>query len=102
MLDVQRSTRRGEWATAERGCHPLEVRAEQFRQLWLLEQPEPRVPHRKVPSKPAVLVRIRFSCSYKGPPKSVADRKVCISLLLGLEAHSPDWSGRAAPGSPSP
>lgn len=61
-LDFLRGTRRGPWAGAELGCHFVEGRVENFRQLWFLEQPDPKVPHRKVPSKTAILVRIRFRC----------------------------------------
>lgn len=100
MLDFQRSARRGERAGTELNCHLMEGRADIFRQLWFLEQPDPRKPHRKVPSKTVVLVRIRFSCYNKGPNMRVADRNLHLS-----PAHSGGRESkvsRVAPGSSSP
>lgn len=78
----------------------MEGRADTFRQLWFLEQPDPRKPHRKGPSKTVVLVRIRFSCYNKGPYMRVADRNLHLS-----PAHSggrESKASRGAPGSSSP
>lgn len=65
-MHFQRHTCGEEWAGAELRHHPMEVRAKNFRQPWFREQPDPREPHRRVPFKTAVLVKIRFSCCNKG------------------------------------
>lgn len=73
----------------------VEEGAENFRQLWFLEQPDPKEPHRKVPSKTAVLVRIMFSCCNKEPPHKNRRQKLASLSCLGLEADSPGlaWQG---------
>lgn len=73
---------------------PVERRAGNFIQLWFLEQPDPREPHREVPSRTAGLVTTRFRCCDKGPRVRVAD-KVCLSLQPTLEADRPGlvWQG---------
>ena len=78
-VSFQRSAWRGEWLGAEHTCYPMQGRAGNLRQLWSWEHREPREPHRNVPSKTAVLVRIRLSCCNKGPHSRVAKGSLHLS-----------------------